>query len=92
MEVLDLVEGPLSGEKWISDTSMSKEFFDFLKVQALSDEASRDTEFWTIYLKPLTGTKKEDVMKQLWYNINKASDKGISTPTLTRGSAVLSEG
>jgi hypothetical protein len=81
VEVLDLVEGPflgIDGEIWIRD-SMRSEFSDFLRVQALSDTASRDIESWRSYLKPLIETKNEDVLKQLWYSINKVSDL-VSAP------------
>ncbi|KAF8495845.1 hypothetical protein JB92DRAFT_2992064 [Gautieria morchelliformis] len=76
VEVLDVLEGPLlgpEGESWIKGPSLSKEFNEFLRVQALSGKASQDIESWKSCLKPLLDTKKEHVLNQLWYNINKAS-------------------
>ena len=77
MDVLDILQGPLSGpegESWIKDTSVSGEFTEFLRVQALSDKASQDIESWRGSLKSIPDTKKEHVLNQLWFNINKVSE------------------
>jgi hypothetical protein len=77
VEVLDVLEGPLlgpEGESWIKGPNLSKEFSGFLRVQALSGKASQDIESWKSCLKPLLDTKKEHVLSQLWYNINKVSE------------------
>ncbi|KAF8578003.1 hypothetical protein K439DRAFT_1621649 [Ramaria rubella] len=75
VQVLDFIEGPLlgpEGEEWVRNTSLSKEYNEFLEVQALSDKACQHVESWKSCLRPLIGTRKKSVLDQLWYNINKS--------------------
>ena len=92
VEVLDIVEGPLlgtEGESWIRDASVSKEFTEFLRVQALSIKACQEVNSWKSCLEPLIGTQDaeswktslkqlgetttEQLLSQMWYGINQVN-------------------
>ncbi|KAF8520493.1 hypothetical protein BU17DRAFT_89092 [Hysterangium stoloniferum] len=75
VQVMDILEGPLlgkDGEGWIKTSTSSSEYTEFLSVQEMSSQASKDVEPWKNCLKHLFDMKDKGKLDILWSLINQS--------------------